>query len=35
MVDYIGFIVAILIAIGGCIGYFKAGNWKFLILVHF
>lgn len=26
--DYIGFIVAILIAIGGAIGYFKAGNQK-------
>lgn len=31
--DYIGFIVALLIAIGGAIGYFKAGKlifrWNF------
>lgn len=27
--DYIGFIVAIIVAIGGAIGYYKAGNVHF------
>lgn len=30
--DYVGFIVAVLIVIGGGIGYFKAGNFKIFLL---